>query len=323
MTGALLALSSAALFGLNSASIRRGVLTGSVLHALAITVPLGIPMFALAYLVSTGFTLPATLLMPGWAWFALAGIVHFALGRYGNYRATRAIGSTLSAPLQQISIPVSLALAIVFLDERLTILRAAGILLVVIGPVIATWQKQGQRIVETSSGFRPAYREGFFWGTFGATAYGLSPLFIMKGLGEQGGLSTALAGGLISYIAAGAFILGLVFFAGGMSFMRQLDRVAGKWFLLSSVLVFLSQVCRYTALALAPVSVVVPIQRMSIIFRVIFSWLINREHEIFGAKLYAGVLISLVGTIALSLSTEFVQSLLPDAWSNVLASEWP
>lgn len=323
MTGALLALSSAALFGLNSASIRRGVLTGSVLHALAITVPAGVPLFALAYLVSADFELPPTLLIPGWGWFALAGIVHFVIGRYGNYRATKAIGSTLSAPLQQISIPVSLLLAIVILDESMTILRIAGVVLVIAGPVIATWQPPGERVVETRSGFRPAYREGVFWGTFGAVAYGFSPLFIMKGLGESGALTDALAGGFISYLAAGVVILSIVLLAGGESFMRQLDRTAGKWFILSSGLVFLSQMFRYIALTIAPVSVVVPIQRMSIIFRVIFSWAINRDHEVFGLQLLTGALISLVGALALSLSTAFVQSIMPDSWSSMLTLQWP
>ena len=91
--GSILALASAALFGLNSASIRRGVLTGSILHALAITVPLGVPLFALAYVAFGGLQSPSSLSYSGWVWFALAGVVHFAFGRYGNYRAMRAVGA--------------------------------------------------------------------------------------------------------------------------------------------------------------------------------------------------------------------------------------
>ena len=178
----MLALASAALFGLNSASIRRGVLTGSVLHALTITVPLGVPLFALAYVAFGGLQSPSSLSYPAWAWFALAGVVHFTIGRYGNYRATRALGATLSAPLQQISIPVSLALAMYFLDETLTVLKLAGILLVLVGPVVATWKPARVKVV-APSGFQPAYSEGVSWGVVGAVAYGVSPLMIVKGLG--------------------------------------------------------------------------------------------------------------------------------------------
>jgi len=323
LLGSILALASAALFGLNTASIRRGVLTGSVLHALAITVPLGVPLFALAYTAFGGLRSPSSFSYPGWIWFALAGVVHFAVGRYGNYRATRAIGATLSAPLQQISIPVSLALALVFLDETLTVLKLAGILLVVTGPVVATWRPTGAGVAAAPSGFRPAYREGVFWGAVGGIAYGVSPLLIMRGLGSDGGLTDSLAGGLISYSAAAIVILGVVLAVGGRSFMGQLDRTAGKWFLVSTVLVFLSQMFRYMALAIAPVSVVVPIQRMSIIFRLIFSWIFNREHELFGSRLLLGMAMSLIGAAALTISTEFVQSMLTAEWASFLELEWP
>ena len=284
-------------------------------------------MFALAYLIANDFTLPSSINLSSWAWFALAGVVHFVFGRYGNYRATKAIGSTLSAPLQQISIPVSLALAMYFLDETLTVLRILGILLVIVGPVIATWRPSAEKVVETASGFRPQYREGFVWGVLGATAYGFSPLFIMNGLGADGGLTDALEGGFISYIAASIVILSIVMSAGGLTYMRQLDRTAGNWFLLSSLIVFLSQMFRYLALTFAPVSVIVPIQRMSIIFRVLFSWLVNRDHEVFGMRLLAGIILSLLGTVALTLSTEIVQSALASdwapGWTSSLATEWP
>ena len=45
MLGVVLAALSAATFAFNNASARRGVLTGSVAQALAITVPIGVPMF--------------------------------------------------------------------------------------------------------------------------------------------------------------------------------------------------------------------------------------------------------------------------------------
>ena len=52
LLGALLAICSAATFAFNNASVRRGVLTGTVGQAMAITVPLGLPIFFLVALVS-------------------------------------------------------------------------------------------------------------------------------------------------------------------------------------------------------------------------------------------------------------------------------
>ena len=80
---------------------------------------------------------------------------------------------------------------------------------------------------------------------------------------------------------------------------------------------------RYMALAVAPVTIVVPIQRLSVVFRVIFSWLINRDHEVLTAKVLAGIAISLVGAFALTLSTDIALSLLPMEWADILTLEWP
>lgn len=290
---------------------------------MAITVPLGVPLFAIACFPFGGFHSLAEMSVPGWVWMALAGVIHFVIGRYGNYRATHAIGATLSSPIQQLSVPIALVLALIFLDEVMTPLRLAGFLLVMAGPLVAVRNRNGNNAKTDSAGFQPRYGEGILWGAVAALGYGSSPLFIMKGLGTGGGLVDSLAGGFISYSAASIVIIILILFVGGMTFMRQLDRTAGKWFLVSGVFVFLSQMFRYMALAVAPVSVVVPIQRLSVVFRVIFSWILNRDHEVFGFAVLLGIAMSLIGAIALTLSTDIVVSLLPSAWSSFLRLEWP
>lgn len=321
MIGALLALASAACFGLNNTMLRRGVLTGGVLHAMAITVPLGVPLFALACLVTGGFHSLSNMSGQSWIWMSLAGVVHFVVGRYGNYRATRALGATLSSPIQQLSVPISLVLAIIFLGEVMTPLRLAGFVLVMTGPLVAVRSQGSPKL--SNSKFEPHIAEGTLWGAVCAIGYGASPLFIMKGLGTGGGMIDSLAGGFVSYLAATVVVILLVVFAGGRAFLRVLDRDARKWFALSGLFVFLSQLFRYLALSVAPVSVVVPIQRLSVVFRVIFSWYMNRDHEVFTASALTGIALSLLGAMALSLSTDLVVSLLPSNWASYLNTTWP
>jgi uncharacterized membrane protein len=105
--------------------------------------------------------------------------------------------------------------------------------------------------------------------------------------------------------------------------MRDLDRSARNWFAVSGMFVCVSQMLRYMALAVAPVTIVVPIQRLSVVFRVIFSWLINRDHEVLTGKVLAGIAISLVGAFAITLSTDIAISLLPMEWADLLTLEWP
>jgi hypothetical protein len=58
---------------------------------------------------------------------ALAGIVHFVWGRYCNYRSLKAIGSNFAEPLQESSVLIALALAVMVRDEAIMPLKAAYI----------------------------------------------------------------------------------------------------------------------------------------------------------------------------------------------------
>lgn len=316
MLGALLALASAATFGLNNAALRRGVLTGGVLQAMAITVPLGVPLFLLACIAFGGLDSLASFSQSSLFWLALAGVVHFVIGRYGNYRATQALGATLSSPLHQLSVPIAVTLALLFLDEVLTPLRMIGFVLVMIGPLMAAHRPKKMK-------FEPRLGEGYLWGTVSAIGYGCSPLFIVYGLGVNPTLVDSLAAGLVSYSAAAIIVIAAVVIAGGFAYMRSLDRTARNWFAMSGVFVFISQMLRYMALAIAPVTVVVPIQRLSAVFRVIFSWIFNRNHEVFTARVLISIAISVLGAVALTLSTDIVLSLLPRELAEFLTFEWP
>lgn len=311
MLGALLALGSAATFGFNSAALRRGVLTGSVLHAMSITVPIGVPLFAVACLMFGAMDALLQFGLSPWMWLGLAGVVHFVVGRYGNYKATQALGAALSAPIQQLSVPIAVVLALLLLDERLSPLRLLGFALVMLGPIVSI-ERRGK--AKQKSGFKPDYRPGLFWGGISAICYGCSPLMVVIGLGPERSLTNSLAGGFVSYLVATIALSIPILIAGGAGFLRQIDRPAGRWFLLSGVFVFLSQLLRYMSLAVAPVSVVVPIQRLSVIFRILFAWLMNRDHEVLNARVIVGIVVSFIGVLALTLSTEFVANLLPTGW---------
>lgn len=309
MFGALLALASAAFFGLNNATVRRGVLKASALQGMAITVPLGVPIFlAFAFLMG-GFRAMAAWGAMAWLWMALAGIAHFVVGRYGNYRATQALGSTLSTPVQQLSIPVALGLAFAFLGETVNAVNLAGIGLILAGPMVVSRRRQANTEAAMKKGFTPEYGAGFAWGLVCAAGYGSSPLFIALGLGAGGGLADGAAGVLVSYVAATAAVAVMLAWAGGLGVLRGIDRGSGNWFLASTLLVAISHLFRYLALAVAPVSVVMPIQRLSVVFRVLFSGVINRDHEVFDLWVIASILIAVLGAVLLTLDTAMLLGL--------------
>lgn len=351
MLGGFLALLSAATFALNNASVRRGVLTGSVLQGMAITVPIGVPLFFIAAAATGsldavgGFPLKAVLAL------AAAGILHFVWGRYCNYRAMRAIGTNLAAPVQQINLIFTLAVAIWLLGETLTPLRVFGIALILLGPSLtmregptenpratpaqAAAEAEKLAVAESATpvaapaaeappAFKPRYAEGYTFAVLSATGYGLSPIFIRLGL-EDRGMAASLAGGLVSYVAATAVMAVVLLWPGHLRQALAVKPEAAKWFTFSGFMVCISQMFIYMALAIAPVTVVAPINRLTIVFRLYFSRLLNPQHEVFGGKVIVGTVVSLLGAVVLSLSTDMVASLLPlpDAVVSVLKWHWP
>ena len=333
MLGGFLALLSAATFAFETATARRGVLTGSVAQALSITVPLGVPIF---FLFAAAFgSLGAILGFSAQAimYLALAGVLHFVWGRYCNYRASKAMGANLVAPVQQGNLLVTLALAIWILGEHLTPLRVLGIILVVIGPAL-TYERAGRKTSVTVADappasdphkvFQPNYAEGYTFALLSSTGYGISPVLVRLAL-ENRDLDASLGGGLISYTAATLAFALILLWPGQWKHVRSLDREAAKWFAISGVFVCFAQMLRYMALVLAPVSVVTPIQRTSLLFRLYFSHIINPQHEVFGGRIIAATVVSLLGALALSVSTELVQSVLPlPDWAKTFLNwYWP
>jgi len=341
--GGFLALLSAATFAFETATARRGVLTATVAQALSITVPLGVPIF---FVVAAAFGALGTVLgfsTEAIVYLALAGVLHFVWGRYCNYRASKAMGANLVAPVQQCNMLVTLGLAIWILGEHLTPLRVLGIGLVVLGPALTYDRKRGKTSeakasdtkptdtiagapieTETRKLFQPNYAEGYLFALLSSTGYGISPVLVRLAL-ENKGLESSLGGGLISYTAATLAFALILLLPGQWSHVRALDRGAAKWFAISGVCVCFAQMLRYMALVLAPVSVVTPIQRLSLVFRLYFSRIINPEHEVFGGRIVLATIVSLAGALALSASTELVQSVvpLPDWAKTFLNWHWP
>ncbi len=296
MLGSFLALLSAMSFAFNDVAVRRGILYNSVYKSIAVTVPIGVPLFISTILIFDCVDALLNQTASSIFFFALAGILHFIFGRFCNYKSIEHLGTTIAGPIIQISLLISVFFAFFILNELFTYLHLLGILLILFGPIVIL---AGRDNNTTKSGLKINYARGFIWGILCSLAYGTSPLLIKLG-SNDGGIKDNVAGGFISYLSASIFLfLIIIILRIPLKELYQLEPEGKKWFLITGIMAFVSQLLRYMALALLAMSYVEPIQRSSIAFRVLFGYLLNRKYEIINIRVLTGIAISIIGVYVL------------------------
>src|SRR5438477_2412569 len=193
LLGVLYAALGAFTFALNNVAMRRGVVTGSVLQGMALTVPIGGVSF-LVMTIAFG-ELHHLLLFPraAVAWLACQGTVHFVIGRYCNYKSNQLMGVNLTAPVVQLQVPFAMLLAVLLLHEKFTVLQAIGSALMLGGSFITQANAgKGKRkapaatpspiapspeaLTAPKPTFQPRLFSGYLLGLGAAMCYGSSTL---------------------------------------------------------------------------------------------------------------------------------------------------
>jgi drug/metabolite transporter (DMT)-like permease len=324
LLGAVLAVFSAATFALTNATGRRGVITGTPVQGMVISIPVGLACFLSLALLTSGLEIFSRFSTANLAFLSAAGIIHFVVGRYCNFRASQAAGANLTAPVMQLNAVVTLALAVVILREPFTMLQVAGAALMVAGSLVTQRASQPTSPIKPDepAAFRPRVAVGFFFASIAALAYGTSPIIVRQallGTGPLGGLS----GGSVAYAAATVVVtLGLLL----PSLRRNVMHVSAenaRWFAYSGIFVAAAQGFLYSALAVAPIMLVVPLLQLSLIFRFLFAYLLNPHHEVFGFLVVFGSVVSIAGACAVSVDTNLILHALaiPEPLASFLRSQ--
>ena len=87
---------------------------------------------------------------------------------------------------------------------------------------------------------------------------------------------------------------------GGLGRSLTMSRPTLGWYSVAGVTAAASQIFVYMALAIAPASVVIPIQRTSLVMRVWFARVLNPELESFDGPVLLATVVSLIGAVALA-----------------------
>ena len=324
LLGAVLAILSAATFALTNAIGRRGVISGTPAQGMVISIPVGLACFLTVALLTGASEYLGRFGASALASLSAAGVIHFVVGRYCNFRASQAAGVNLTAPVMQLNAVVSLVLAVVALNEPCTMLQAAGAILMVAGSLVT--QRAAQPVAASKprqvAAFTPRVAVGFFFASIAALMYGTSPIIVRQALHDAGPLG-GIAGGSIAYAAATVAVTLSLLIPSLRGNVTRVSAENARWFVYSGIFVAAAQGFLYCALAVAPIMLVVPLLQLSLVFRFLFAYLLNPHHEVFGFLVVFGSVVSIVGACAVSVDTNAILHALaiPEPLASVLRSQ--
>ena len=301
--GVVFALLGAFSFSLNSVTMRRGISRGAASQGLYVTVFLGAGLFVVASVVTGQAFDLGSVTANDFVFMAASGVVHILGGRYCNYRAMGAIGANRAQPIVGMATLASVMIAVVFLGETLNALQGVGIALVMVGPALVMPRRRSapQAVPAGGSGtevkaFQPKMVEGYSFGVLAALFWGAGPVLMRAGV-ESNGLG--ILGGTVSYLAATLVLSLTLLLPGQASGALSLDKSARKLFFVAGLGSGFANGFRFSALALAPVSVVIPLMRATVLFTLVLNFAFNRHLESFEPKVLMGIFISMIGAILL------------------------
>ena len=302
MLGVGFAILSAFAFSLNSIFARRGLATAAASAGAYITVLLGAPLFLLASGLTGQLFHADEVSWQGFVLLSAAGVTHFGVGRYCNYRAANAIGATRTGPVQAFAIPYAILFAFVFLEETITWAMAAAISMIMIGPAVMVERRKAPAAApsgasDAATGFEPRQAEGYTFALLSVVAYGTSPILIRAALADTENL--AIFGGFIAYASAAVVLTLALLHPRRRGLLSAMRFSSVKLFLGAGFFVFFAQMFRFIALSLAPVAVITPLMRTGELFTLGLSWAINRHLEKITWRVVLGILVSASGSALL------------------------
>ncbi|MDO4453788.1 MAG: EamA family transporter [Eubacteriales bacterium] len=185
-------------------------------------------------------------------------------------------------PIDKSSVILTILLAFLFLGESVSLPKALGIILIGAGTFLMIERKQ------TVSGQIKKGNEWFFYAAGSALFASLTSILGKVGISQvESNLGTAIRTGVVLVMA-----WAMVYVTGKQHLVKEISLKEMGFILLSGIATGASWLCYYKALQDGPASVVVPIDKLSILVTVVFSYLV------FGEKLSKKSCLGLASIVA-------------------------
>jgi transporter family protein len=219
----------------------------------------------------------------GLLWFAAVGVVGSFCGRYLSFVAQRLVGVSRTSIVMQSVLIWSTLLAVVFLGERLTIGILAGATLIMTGGALLVWDKAEVRKKIPIS----------YYGVPLLTAFSFALTFLLRRYGLAEIPSSAVGMGMAN--GTSVFLMTGVLMVSGGKERKRWNAGGVAITVLGGIFNATSAFCFWMAIQMGEIVQVVPINRLSVLFVILFSWLFFRKEEAVTWQVVLGGVVSLAG----------------------------
>lgn len=190
-------------------------------------------------------------------------------------------------PVDKSSTVLTIILAFIFLHEKISILKGAGVILIAIGTFLMIEKKDTVHAAEKGKGW-------FLYAAGSAVFASLTSILGKIGItGIESNLGTAIRTGTVLIMA---WLMVLV--TGKISDVRRIPKNELIFICLSGLATGASWLCYYKALQGGPASVVVPVDKLSILVTIVFSYFVF--HEKLSKRSAVGLAAIVIGTVIMT-----------------------
>lgn len=191
-------------------------------------------------------------------------------------------------PIDKSSTILTMILALIFLGEGITFIKLIAMVLIGVGTYLMIQKKE-----EVRSGTK---NNAWLWYALGSAVFA-SLTSILGKVGIEGVDSTL--GTAIRTIVVLIMAWIVVFVTGKQNTIKDIDKRSWLFLVLSGFATGGSWLCYYRALQIGPASIVVPIDKLSILVTIAFSYLVFKEK--LNRKSTIGLIMIVAGTLSLLL----------------------
>ena len=190
-------------------------------------------------------------------------------------------------PIDKSSTVLTIILALIFFGEEITPVKLAAIVLIAVGTFLMIQKKE----TKASSGEKGKSAGWLIYALLSAVFASLTSILGKIGIDNvESNLGTAIRTAVVLLMA-----WMMVFITNKQSSLKQIDKKELCFILVSGVATGASWLCYYKALQDGPASVVVPIDKLSILVTVAFSYIVFKEK--LSVKSLVGLIMIVVGTL--------------------------